>query len=429
MSRAARRLTLASRIGRLRFLVEVSCVTIRCEESFKFIKFRGRHPNFLRIIGRSSKTSPDLYLVYHGGQSALSYLASNEYPLEKMDSTDFDLLVGSSGHLQICMISGSTRPWSEEEMRTEVRSITYWSSLIVCVKGHSERPIASFTPMRLTEVQILFWILVYSRLSLSTSTPASQPYLIPVSIVPSGGACVDNVQQSLESGRDHNRLKIFWSGSEHQPGTMFAIGAILLKSMDRFIIVVLVHPRGDILGSGEESTFILSHSTPSPQEMCTTIGDQDTRLNVHLKYCGSWGSRAWGDAQWACRVGSYGGINACAFATDEGSRHFNANIPISGRKMSPGSHLLPRRCGGGGGGVTVAHAPAFSPPLIRADGGGVGVEKHSRHDPDESWRTQRYFISLVDASTDNCNLIILYTKKYRLPDRTRNRCGAIVRVR
>lgn len=33
---------------------------------------RHRHPNFLRLMGRSSKTSPDPYLVYHGGKNTVS---------------------------------------------------------------------------------------------------------------------------------------------------------------------------------------------------------------------------------------------------------------------------------------------------------------------------------------------------------------------
>ncbi|KAJ6537759.1 hypothetical protein B0H19DRAFT_1270171 [Mycena capillaripes] len=108
-----------------------------------------RHPNFLRIMGRSCNTVPDLYLVYHGAaefsaermlasvlreglsevlvlgltlvsgiSSALIYLASKGLSLGKFNYTvghlDFDLLVTHNGHLQICMNSDFARPWYDQ---------------------------------------------------------------------------------------------------------------------------------------------------------------------------------------------------------------------------------------------------------------------------------------------------------------------------
>ncbi|KAJ7919652.1 hypothetical protein B0H13DRAFT_238203 [Mycena leptocephala] len=264
------------------------------------------HPNFLRIIGRSSKTSPDLYLVYHGGaeyaaermlasvlreelskclvlgltlvsgiSSALSYLASNEYPLEKMDSTDFDLLVGSSGHLQICMISGSTRPWSEEEMRTEVRLnhvLELFDSL--CKRAFREANCVLYADEVDRSTDFYSGSSSIPDLSLSTSTPASQP--LPntrlnraerrelVWTTSNKASNLDVITQQIENFLVRFRTSTGnyvrdrrYSAEEHGQIHHRCPGYI----------------REEIyLGPGEESTFILSHSTPSPQEMCTVCG-------------------------------------------------------------------------------------------------------------------------------------------------------------
>ncbi|KAJ7177387.1 hypothetical protein C8R43DRAFT_942659 [Mycena crocata] len=237
---------------------------------------KDRYPNFLRAMGRLYKASPDLYIVYHGGaedsaermlasilrgelsrciflaltMSALSYLKSKEYPLEHAKCTNFDLLIGGNGNIQICM---NTSP-SSQHINPRTR------------KG------------------------VYSQVASDFDNKDETNLPLAMSTFPTADTTFSNI----------SRRELGWKSSEKNAdldAISQRVGIFLFRLRSWGSVGGLrrfpAHDKGQtchrcsgyfreevVLGAQCQNSGVLSYTTPSPRETCTICGN--------LAHVGGW---------------------------------------------------------------------------------------------------------------------------------------------
>ncbi|KAJ7465975.1 hypothetical protein FB451DRAFT_1369770 [Mycena latifolia] len=279
------------------------------------------HPNFVRVMGCSSRTSPDPYLVYHGGEdltrnvhrgawliivtevedsaermlasvlreelsrclvlgltmvygiaSALGYLTDKEYLLETAESMDFDILVGGSGHVQMCMKADAMHPSSSDDKPTNMEpdhTLTLFDDLcrrisIVLPGDEVERSAASHPDLPSLPPSLPNW--------LATATTTYPP------------------DHRLGSA---GRRELVWKTSDRSSNLNK-----IAQQVEAFLFRVRTASAGGhvqrypareqkwvhhrcpgyrreeiLLGTQAQCSVILFHSTPSSQEMCTVCGE------------------------------------------------------------------------------------------------------------------------------------------------------------
>ncbi|KAJ7465952.1 hypothetical protein FB451DRAFT_1561254, partial [Mycena latifolia] len=305
------------------------------------------HPNFVRIMGCSSRTSPDPYLVYHGEvedsaermlasvlqqelsrclvlgltmvygiASALGYLTDKEYPLENAESMDFDIFVPGSGHVQICMKADAIHPSSSDDRTTNMEpdhTLNLFDDLCRRIFNNANR-------------------LIYcDEVKRSPVSHPDLPFLPPP--LPSWLATTTTTYPADPRLGSAGRRELVWKTSDRSSNLneiarqvedfLFRVRAPSLGGhVQRYPAreQKWVHHRCPayrreeiFLGTTAQSSVILLHSTPSSQEMCTVCGETVENGGRFRCSCGrqddGWKTttkcttcRSWHHAQCACRL-------------------------------------------------------------------------------------------------------------------------------
>ncbi|KAJ7277846.1 hypothetical protein C8J57DRAFT_1465713 [Mycena rebaudengoi] len=290
------------------------------------------HPNFLRMMGCSSEFSPNSFIVYHGAfegsakrmlasvlreellkclllgvqlvygiSSGLSYLEGKRFPVESAEPTDFDLLIGEDGNLKLGFIPKSFPP-SDDDIDASTSQAQPQPRKPEIELLDSLCRMAFQDANRILYRKFFFWPLIEDITYLAIAGDevdrkadiASDSLTGPQSTVSldssSGPQPPTDDSSSVASA---GRRELIWKSSDD--------GATLKEVSEQVeeFLFCLRTPRARrqirryvssggskshhrcpgysreeiILGSQAHSTVIVSHSSPSPQEVCTVCGD------------------------------------------------------------------------------------------------------------------------------------------------------------
>ncbi|KAJ7269589.1 hypothetical protein C8J57DRAFT_316465, partial [Mycena rebaudengoi] len=271
------------------------------------------HPNFLQIMGCSSKYSPDPFIIYHGVfegsakcmiasvlreelskclllgvqlvhgiSSGLSYLEDKRYPLEYVEPTDFDLLIGNDGNLKLCFkrnpLSPSDcdmdSPTSLAQTQQRHAALELFDNLCRMAFKDANRQLYRDEVDRTTDTAPDFLTGSYSTINLDSFLGQQSPTEASISVGSAGRR--ELIWKSSDKGvtlaevSEQAQEFLFYLRTAHTGRIIrHYVSSTKSKSYHR----CPGYSREEIiLGSQAHSTVIVSHSTPSPREVCTVCG-------------------------------------------------------------------------------------------------------------------------------------------------------------
>ncbi|KAJ7279670.1 hypothetical protein C8J57DRAFT_1570689 [Mycena rebaudengoi] len=279
------------------------------------------HSNFLCILGWSPKVSPDPFIVYHGAiedsadrmlaailredllkclvlgvtMSGLSYLENKKYPVEYAEPANFDLLIDGDGNLKICLkekpvaLSYAGFPVKEMETRQRQDALELLDSLCRTAFKDANRILYCNFPHFLLQNQHAH-LLAADEVDRTEFVPFSLDLPSASNLNLSEGPQFPSVESTSMGSAE--RRELVWKSSDKTLSLeqvsqqledfLFCLRTARAKrNIERYLLhgTSTSHHRCPgysreeiILGSQAQSTIIILHSTPSPQEICTVCG-------------------------------------------------------------------------------------------------------------------------------------------------------------
>ncbi|KAJ7269598.1 hypothetical protein C8J57DRAFT_316598, partial [Mycena rebaudengoi] len=218
----------------------------------------------------------------HGISSGLSYLEDKRYPLEYVEPTDFDLLIGDDGNLKLCFKRNSLLPSDcdmdapDSPAQTQQRHAALELLDNLCRRAFKDanRQLYRDEVDRMADVAPDSLIGSHSTVNLDSSLGQRSPSEASISIGSAGRR--ELVWKSSDKSATLAEV------SEQVEEFLFSLRTAHTKRIIRHYVSSgrsKSHHRCPgysreeiILGSQAHSTVIVSHSTPSPREVCTVCG-------------------------------------------------------------------------------------------------------------------------------------------------------------
>ncbi|KAJ7279704.1 hypothetical protein C8J57DRAFT_1304014, partial [Mycena rebaudengoi] len=263
------------------------------------------HPSFLRIMGCAPDLSPEPFVIYHGEVEGsadrmlaavlreelskclifgvtmvhgislgLSYLSSKQYPVGYAEPKDFDLLIDANGNLKLCLKAGKVPPPDAEE------------DVPIDESRDALELLDGLCRMAFKDANRILYCDEVDRTVDTSSYPDSHPATGPgTSFGPQPSA---DYSTSIGTA---GRRELVWKSSDKasnlrevsQQVENFLFGLrtaqsrrivrrYLSKGMSTSHHRCVGYSREEIILSLQAQSTVISHSTPSPQEICTVCG-------------------------------------------------------------------------------------------------------------------------------------------------------------